>query len=891
MTGKRLIFLRGLQSPGRKPGSVSPWAVYVCLFVLVWICIVSAPVLAKVPSIALPSLSQEQDPLVQAKALYDRGQFRAAIQILEKAVDQYRSQNDGRRQAAALMNLGRLQLEIGKPEPALTTWQQATAVYVQLGDRLGEIRSRLNQAEALQARGYSLRAIEILSDLKRRLDPQPDSLEKAWVLRSLADVLQSVGQQLKESNEFVSSKQLLQQSLEIARRLKSPQDIHAALFSLGDVATAEINNSLRILSDRPTSRTLKELNNGIDAALGLYQQAIVAFPTPATTVKAQLNQLRLVFNSSQSLIPIVPDPKTQLTKFSAYILTLVPQVQAQLDDLPVSRSGVYARINFADTLLKLQQENDLRNQFMVSDTSFLASSLSNAAQILVEAVKQASTLEDKRAEAYARGTLGAVYEQNRQLTEAQSVTQQALLLAQANDAPEIAYQLQRQLGRIFKAQKGKDAEARAAYSAAVRTLGDFRRDLVAVNPDVQFDFRDSVEPVYREYVKLLLQPEPGAELSQSDLEQALQQIEALNLNELDNFFREACLQGQRVLLNQLVEQNPNTAFIYPIILSESQVRVIAGIPNQKQLRYHAIDLAETENVEQILSDLRQQAAAEGGVVRPPAKKVYDWLIAPFKADLEANNVDTLVFVLDGAFRDVPMAVLYSGQRYLVEDYAIAISPGLQLLAPKPIGQQRLNALTAGLIEVPKKFDFEPLQNVEKEFKLIQATGIPTQQPLLEADFTSQELARRINATSSNVVHLATHGEFGSLKKNTFILMADGRIGVDQFSDILRRREQAGQTAIELLVLSACKTAEGDNRATLGLAGIAIRAGARSTLASLWTVGDDSTAIVMGKFYQELTSPNMTKAKALQTAQRALLESVGYSAPAFWAPYVLVGNWL
>lgn len=91
-------------------------------------------------------------------------------------------------------------------------------------------------------------------------------------------------------------------------------------------------------------------------------------------------------------------------------------------------------------------------------------------------------------------------------------------------------------------------------------------------------------------------------------------------------------------------------------------------------------------------------------------------------------------------------------------------------------------------------------------------------------------------------------------------------------------------------MSACQTAEGDRRATLGLAGVAVRSGARSTLASLWQVDDQSTAILMGRFYEELAkNPDITKSEALRRAQQYILEQKGH--PYFWAPYVLVGNWL
>jgi CHAT domain-containing protein len=247
-------------------------------------------------------------------------------------------------------------------------------------------------------------------------------------------------------------------------------------------------------------------------------------------------------------------------------------------------------------------------------------------------------------------------------------------------------------------------------------------------------------------------------------------------------------------------------------------------------------------------------------------------------------------VLDGAFRSVPMAALYDGKNYLIEQYAIALSPGLQLLEPQVIANQRLRVLAAGLVQPPANFPaFPSLPAIPSEFKAIGQAGINTTQ-LLNQDFTQRSLEQKIKTTDFNVIHMATHGQFSSRAEETFVLAADGPINVTQFDTLLR--QQNATQPLELLVLSACQTAAGDNRATLGLAGAAVRAGARSTLASLWNVGDRSTAILMGEFYRELAQTKVTKAEALRRAQITLLKKYpNYSRPNYWAPYVLIGNWL
>ena len=139
--------------------------------------------------------------------------------------------------------------------------------------------------------------------------------------------------------------------------------------------------------------------------------------------------------------------------------------------------------------------------------------------------------------------------------------------------------------------------------------------------------------------------------------------------------------------------------------------------------------------------------------------------------------------------------------------------------------------------------------------------------------------------------MATHGQFSSNPEETFILTWNDKINVKELEKLLKLRETTEDSPIELLVLSACQTASGDNRAALGLAGLAVRSGARSTLATLWSAKDQSTAKLMVKFYQALTREGVSKAEALRQAQLEMLQSPRYQDPFYWAPFVLVGNWL
>jgi CHAT domain-containing protein len=451
--------------------------------------------------------------------------------------------------------------------------------------------------------------------------------------------------------------------------------------------------------------------------------------------------------------------------------------------------------------------------------------------------------------------------------------QQALEISQQLQAKDITARSSWQLGRILKSQ-GKRAEAIASYTEAVESLQALRGDLVSINSDVQFSFRESVEPVYRELVALLLEDRP----SQSDLVQARELIEALQVAELDNFFREACLDVQSQQIDQI---DPHASIIYPILLPD-RLAVIVSTP-EKPLHFHAIatDKADTEaTLRQLLGSINPVADKRERLQL--SQQVYDWLIRPAEANFA--NTKTLVFVLDGLFRKVPLPALHDGQKYLIEKYAVALSPGLQLMTERS-PHRDLKAIVGGISEAREGFTALPAVEAEVD----QVSKLISSSTLLNQQFTGTSLANLVQRSQANIVHLATHGQFSSKQEDTFLLTWEGRINVKQLSELLRNREN--RRAIDLLVLSACDTASGDDRATLGLAGLAVKSGARSTLATLWPVKDKAAALVMTHFYEHLRQPGMTKAEALQKAQVEVLSQTDFNHPFFWSAFVLVGNWL
>ena len=377
---------------------------------------------------------------------------------------------------------GRLHLAQNKPENALNIWQQAVDIYKKIGDKNAVIRDRINQAQAMQALGFYRRAETTLTETTKILAAQPNSTLKVIGLRSLGNVVQVTGD-LKKSRE------ILKESLEVAKSLSDNKAIGDILVSLGNTARAQEDTQ---------------------AAIKYYQQAAKTTNSPTTVIQSLVNQFSLLVDNRQT----------------QNLQALSSQIQTQLAKLPPSRTAIFARINFAQSLIELNGTQLAAGS--KKKQNFKDSSLQNpyltAAQLLAESVQKARSLQDKRTESYALGMLGKVYEKTQQWDNAQKLTQQALFISQGIGAQEITYQWQWQLGRLLKA-KGNIENAISFYDKAVNTIKSLRYDLFAVNPQVKFSFQKDIEPVYRERVDLLLNSQGKSEINPINLEKASETID------------------------------------------------------------------------------------------------------------------------------------------------------------------------------------------------------------------------------------------------------------------------------------------------------------------------------------------------------------------------------
>jgi CHAT domain-containing protein len=507
-------------------------------------------------------------------------------------------------------------------------------------------------------------------------------------------------------------------------------------------------------------------------------------------------------------------------------------------------------------------------------------------------IDAAAAADDARALSLANGYLAALYERAGRLADARRLTDRALFAGQRARAPELLYRWAWREGRLALAA-GDPAAATAAWRRAVAHLESVRLDIPVEYRAGRSSFRETQGPLYTGLADLLLRRASATDDAAQRgalLREARATVERLKVAELRDYFRDPCLVspggGQDVPIEAI---SPRAAALYPILLPDRTevILSVGGTDHQVTVPVGAAAVTATVRALRRGLETRTSRAYLG-----PAERLYDWLIRPLEPHLKAAGIDTLVIVPDGPLRTVPLAALYDGGGFLIERYAVVTAPGLTLIDPGASalrlagGRADASILLAGLTEEVQGFPSLPSVNVE-------LSGI---QSLLGGDVLKDETFRapaveqEMRQTPFSIVHIASHADFTGAEDQGFLLTYDGRLTLDELESVIKYGRHRTEP-LDLLTLSACRTAVGDDRAALGLAGVAIKAGARSALASLWYVWDDASAKLIVEFYRALREGAVTKAEALRQAQLVLLNDRRYRHPTYWAPFIIIGNWL
>ena len=816
----------------------------------------------------------------QGVELYQQGQITAAIndwQTALKSLDD--EQLDS--QTIVLENLARAYQQLGKSDRALLYWQQTITNYQQLGDIQQLERSLTEQAQIYARLGQHQQAIALLCGTDAKNCAADSAISMAHQQQDLlgeAAAWGSLGETYRLRGNYQQAVAYLETSLKLARQDKSQTQLEiSALNSLGNTYSSFAQIDYRRATsaqkrgeDFGSSNIVEQLKN---KGLKSDRQAVKYLSASLQLAKKSANptsQLKAIINS----LPIyyrLGDNATAAQQIQQ-AKSILPRVAATPDK-------IYATINLA----KLQSPKSIG-----SHSCYAQQAKPQAQELLKQAVTQAEALGDLRSQSFAVGELGHFYECDRNYQQALKLSQSARLLAEQRlQEQDSLYLWEWQIARILQQQQ-QTATAIQAYQRAIASLDSIRSNILTANRDIQFDFRDSVEPIYRESIALQLEQIPTTTLvaANDNLNSVLNVFDSLQLAELQNYFGNECAIEE--VSNEADLNNDSVAVFHSIMLPQ-KTAIIASFPNgDRQLAW----------IDRDLPTLREEIIAfNEGVVRwydndydrSIAKTLYDQMIQPFAANLQRSKIDTLVFVQDGILRNLPMSALYDGKQYLIEKYAVATTPSLSVTEAKSFERQNLKVLALGLTESSQinGQSYPPLPQVRQEIQQIKQE-FPDTRPLLNQQFTGDRLKQELQDNYS-VVHIASHGRFGAEPEDTFLVTGNNQtLSITELDRMIRNAPQESNP-LELLSLTACETALGDERATLGLAGVAVQAGAKSAIASLWSLDDNVTPQVVEQFYSSLQNSSINKAQALQTAQLKLIEQNLH--PAYWASFILIGNWL
>jgi len=481
---------------------------------------------------------------------------------------------------------------------------------------------------------------------------------------------------------------------------------------------------------------------------------------------------------------------------------------------------------------------------------------------------------------FANGFMGRLYEDFGRYEEALTLTRKAIFHAQQVSANEQVYRWEWQSGRILRAMNRME-DSQSAYQRAVYELNEVKSNFALGS---RRTFNQLVSPVYTQYADVMLLRTSGLPRGadkQKQLSNVRDLLEDLKAAEVEDYFANECVARVRAL-DAAVVTDDTAAIIYPVFLDDrTEILVEAG----GELAQFTTPVGRNQ-ITQTIRRLRVnlERSTSGTAYLAPAQQLHEWLIAPAEDFIKAADTKTIVVVPEGALRTIPISTLHDGESFLVERYAVATTPGIQLTKTLQVVESD-KLLVGGLTESVQ--GFPELPNVAREIDTINAIYPAT--TIQDSMFQLARIQAELSDGGYSVAHFATHGEFNKDHKKSFILTYDDRLTLDGLQEVLSQRDQS--QPLDLLVLSACKTAAGDDRAALGLAGVAVQSGAQSALASLWYISDAATAELIEKFYTALQLPENGKAESLRVAQLALLKTERFNHPSFWAPYLLVGNWL
>lgn len=505
-----------------------------------------------------------------------------------------------------------------------------------------------------------------------------------------------------------------------------------------------------------------------------------------------------------------------------------------------------------------------------------------AAEMLTRTYGVASELGDRRALSQTLSMLAVLHSHMGDSIQGIKLIDRAIAVFRGDDVRAEA-KLYWQKAQFLQLA-GRHPGALEYFRKATALLQASRADVELAMSAEGSAFGEGFGALYSEFADLLLREARYVGSAKTELlREARDILEQSKTVELVDYFHDPCIAASMQNAKAAEDADPGAAIIYPIILPD---RIELLLSHKGIIEQIVIPVEKSRVLPQIqlLRQLLEKRSTRQYLL--PSRLLHEWLIAPLTGRLASIMPTTLVIVPDKTLRTIPFAALHDGERFLIERYAIAVTPSLSLTNPRSLSQTAWHPSISGLTVASQGFSALPA--VAGELLALEAMlGVSA---LRDTEFVQANLERKLLQSKTNIIHIASHAQFSSDVNDTFLLTYDGKLTLASLRNMLSVSRKTRDEPLELLSLSACQTAAGDDRAALGLAGVAIQAGARSAFASLWFVNDEFTGQLVPQFYRNLRKSGTTKAQALQEAQISMLQDERFSHPAYWAAFLIIGNW-
>lgn len=548
-----------------------------------------------------------------------------------------------------------------------------------------------------------------------------------------------------------------------------------------------------------------------------------------------------------------------------------------------------------------------------------AQQLQSTAQHLNNAYQLADTHAQIRLRSQAAGYLSRLDALQNRFQSALSWLDKATFDAQQINATDLLMQWEIQRGQLLHRQ-GNIIAATKAYQRAVKHLVAIRYSLPITLHDGRSSIKTIIDPIYRGLADVLLLQAAQAtssEVKQSLLKQAIAAMETIKQTDLEDFFNDRCIIDKADSTNLEDAKFTSIGILYPVIFPD-RIELLFRAGDGSQFEQKSV-LVSSGKVLKTITEMSQYLRTSTANDHSSLHELYNWLLKPYDDTLKAKGITTLVYVPDSELRAVPFAALLNKKRFVVEDYAVVTLPSLTLKKIVADYDKKPHALIAALAKPDGASIDELLQSassgvfgerglisgknkVDKSMRsaLVEQLSLPgvnseilalqkdmSNTTLLNQAFTYEDFKQSVGTGDYSIIHIASHGFFGKNIKDSFIMTYDRNLKMDEFQSLLNS-DVIKKAPIDLLTLSACQTAEGDDHALLGFSGMAIKSNALSAVGTLWDVDDAGTATFMEDFYANLNK--FSKSEALRQAQLSLINSKNLKHPYYWSPFILVGNW-